>query len=114
MELTVVFSYKDTNTVGQGGCTQLTNKVTNKQRTAEKQATWDALKRDHSTHFSFYGSTVYVSETNGTEGTAYPLGTLQHPVDNMDDAYKIAERYGLYYINVFERSYSQTYTHFLS
>ena len=37
-----------------------------------------------------FGEQVHVDPLNGAAGTAYPLGTLQHPIDNLPDALTVA------------------------
>lgn len=42
-----------------------------------------------------YNNAVWVDQTGGTTGSVYPKGTPRQPVDNMDDAYVIAQARGL-------------------
>ena len=42
-----------------------------------------------------YGGQVHVCTQNGMPGTEYPRGTSFYPVDNLEDAIKIANDRGL-------------------
>jgi hypothetical protein len=43
----------------------------------------------------FITGEVYLDTINGVAGTSWPIGTKECPVNNMDDAYVIADRRGL-------------------
>lgn len=45
-----------------------------------------------------YEQSVYIS-CHGVSGTEYPIGTLQHPVDNIEDAETICRLHGVYTID---------------
>lgn len=47
-----------------------------------------------------FGEEVHIDTVNGASGTAYPLGTHNHPVDNMIDALAIAAANGVGRIHV--------------
>lgn len=49
---------------------------------------------------SSFGGEVHIDATDGTAGTAYPLGTHDHPVDNMIDALAICYANGFGELNV--------------
>jgi hypothetical protein len=71
---------------------------------------WDEALDDHTTAGSMgeaqkmmvFNGQVHVDTNNGIAGTAYPLGTKFHPVDNILDAILIAQEEGLNAIYIAE------------
>jgi hypothetical protein len=51
---------------------------------------------------AFHDETIYVDVNNGTPGTAYPLGTMNHPTNSIADALVIGATEGLRRIAVAE------------
>jgi hypothetical protein len=52
---------------------------------------------------TFVGGFVYVDIVNGSPGTAFPLGTISHPVDNVPDATAIGEANRLRKMQIYDR-----------
>jgi len=74
------------------------------------QAVWDEPIGDHITpnttghqlYHQAYDFQVHISETNGTSGTAFPIGTEEYPVDNLSDALTIAKAHNFKTIHVID------------
>jgi hypothetical protein len=49
---------------------------------------------------------VFVDQTNGSSGTAWPLGTRSNPVDNIADAKTIASARGIYKFRLLDGSFT--------
>lgn len=83
-----------------GGVT-IINDLINKDNIAV--AVWDEQLAKHlnigTTGFAMmqrvFQETVYIDVINGSAGTEYPHGTVQHPVDNIGDALTLAVKYNL-------------------
>lgn len=72
------------------------------------QAVWDESMADHIEtgtagkvlSLTEYDGVITVDATNGTSGTAFPLGTRKHPVDNIADAITIGNASNLFKIRI--------------
>lgn len=77
-----------------GANTNIADKV-NPNQVSVRSANSAGLIQTRELEQASYNSKVYIDTVNGTDGTLYPIGTLQRPVKTLADAKFIAAQRGL-------------------
>jgi hypothetical protein len=77
-----------------GANTNLADKV-NVNQVSVRSSNSAGLVQTSEIEYSSFQNAVTIDQANGTAGQAYPIGTVQYPVNNLTDAKFIAELRGL-------------------
>lgn len=87
-----------TGYVGYEGATSLADKLTSARAGYLDELDFDLDAREQD--ISFCTGDVYIDSATGSAGTAFPLGTPTHPVDNIANALTIAVARNLHHLHI--------------